>query len=80
MSCYYNSRRMMLVLRCDSCGRAEDIAEKQTDRLLKHEWIREHGWKTVKTTERFADLCEDCKRALEEKKRQDWINSQEGKT
>ena len=73
MSCYYSASRDMLVLKCDSCKKTVDLFKGQTDKLLKHDWIRENGWKTMKKNDKWLDICEECKKALEEKKRQEWI-------
>lgn len=73
MSCYYSEKRDMLMLKCDGCGVIEDLYKGQTDRLLKHDWIHQHGWKTMKYHNRWVDICPDCKSALYAKKREAWL-------
>lgn len=73
MSCYYQNARDMLVLKCDSCKVVVDLYQGQTDRLMKHDYIRENGWKTMKLDGRWVDLCPDCKSALYEARREAFI-------
>lgn len=73
MACFYNSNRDMLILKCDSCGKTVDLYKGQTDRLLKHDYMRGNGWKTYKHNKRWIDLCPECKTALEQKKRESFL-------
>ena len=78
MSCYYQTKRDMLILKCDVCGKQVDLFRHETDRTLKHDYIHENGWKTMKDHEAWIDICSDCKQALEDVKRQKWIASAGG--
>ena len=69
MSCYYNEYRDMLVLKCDSCGEKVDLYKGETDRLLKHDYIKEHGWLSTKMFNKWLDLCPDCRSALRDRNR-----------
>ena len=80
MSCYYHTKREMLVLKCDACGKQVDIAQYRTDRTLKNNYIRENGWRTMKHHEKWMDICPDCKKAFEEAKRELWIATIGGAT
>ena len=73
MSCFYQSYRNMLVLKCDGCGITEDLYEWETDRLLANDWIKEHGWKTMKQGSRWINICPRCKKAFEDARRDHWI-------
>ena len=74
MSCFYSSYRNMLVLKCDGCGASVDLFKGETDRCLKHDYIREHGWKTYKDKNgKWKDICPKCKTAMEDAKREKWL-------
>ena len=73
MSVYYNDRKDMLVLKCNGCGRTEDLYKGETDRLLANDWIHEHNWKTVKTNSGWHNLCPDCKEAFYAKRREKYL-------
>lgn len=64
--------------KCDSCGKTELVAENQTDRLLANDYFKENNWKTIKTAERWINVCPECISALESKKRDIWVISQMG--
>lgn len=77
MSCYYNGHRDMLILRCDGCGSSTDLYKGQTDRLLKHAFIRENGWKTYKDKAgKWNDICPACKAARESEIRSRWLKKE----
>lgn len=69
----YYENRDMLVLRCDGCGISVDLFRGQTDRCLAHDYIHEHGWKTMKLNKKWVNICPECKKAFYEQKRQNWI-------
>ena len=73
MSCYYDSRRDMLVLRCDGCGKKVDLYKGETDRLLCHDYIRENGWKTQKRRGKWENICDECVKAIQDQRRQEYI-------
>ena len=74
MSCYYNEYKGALMLRCNACGKTEELYKGETDRLLKHGWMKEHGWKTRKTVYgEWIDLCPDCIAAEEEHRRKEFV-------
>lgn len=75
MSCYYETRRDMLVLKCDSCGEKVDLYKHQTDKTLKHDYMREHGWGTFERREKWYDLCNICNESLKVKRREEFVNS-----
>ena len=76
MSCYYNKYRDMLVLKCDACGKQIDLYKGSTDRLDRLLWERENAWKTKRMDNgKWADYCKECLTAVEEKKRQAWVET-----
>lgn len=80
MSCFYDSRRDMLVLKCDCCGKKVDLYKGETDRLLANDWIHKNGWKTIKIVNCFNQVCPECKAAIEERYREEWMNKNCGVT
>ena len=74
MACKYVINRDMLVLICDSCGRIDDIAKGQTDRLLANDYVHKNGWRTEKMNGKWIHLCPECKKAVEEKKRRIFLD------
>lgn len=77
MSCYYSKYRDMLVLKCDGCGNSVDLYKGETDRTLKHYYIKEHGWKTYKDKRgKWIDICPNCKTAREDSKRAMWLREE----
>lgn len=78
MSCYYSQYRNMLVLKCDGCGTSVDLYKGETDRLLKHDYIKEHDWQTYKDkTAKWKDICPECKKARADAKRAKWLEEAE---
>lgn len=73
MSCF-NDRHNDLVLLCDGCGEKVLLYHNQTDKLLKHSYIKENGWKTVKLFEKWVDLCPKCKTAMQDAKREAFVS------
>ena len=57
MSCYYSHYRDMLILKCDGCGKTVDLYKGETDKCLKHDYIKVNGWKTEKRGNRWIDIC-----------------------
>lgn len=78
MSVFYNGRDDMLKLKCDSCRKIVDLYKGETDRLLAHDWIHEHGRKTIKIKDIWINVCPACKEAIEAKHRERFIESIEG--
>ena len=60
-------------IKCDGCGKAELVAENQSDRLFVNDFVHENGWRTMKDGNKWINICPVCKMALEEKKRADFI-------
>lgn len=73
MSCFYDFRRDMLRLRCDCCRKVVDLYKGETDRLLANAWIHQNGWKTIKIGDKWNHLCPDCKKAIEDQYREEWM-------
>lgn len=78
MSCFYDSRRDMLKLKCDCCRKIVDLYKGETDRLLANDWIRKNGWKTIKIGKRFIHVCPECKAAIEKRYREEWLSKNGG--
>lgn len=78
MSVFYNTKRDMLMIMCDACKKTEDLYKHETDRLIAHSWIREHGWKTMKKNDKWINICKECKEALENSRRQKWLAENAG--
>ena len=60
MSVYYDNRNRMLKLKCDCCQ-------------IAHDWIHEHGWKTIKIKKICINVCPVCREALEAEYRKSFI-------
>lgn len=73
MSVFYNSRRSMLVIKCDGCGFVADVCKNQTDRLIANEWVHENNWRTMKIQGKWAHLCPECSKAYYSKKRDAFV-------
>lgn len=73
MSIFYDGKRDMLRLKCDSCHKTVDLFRGQTDRLLAHDWIHEHGWKTMNTNKGWANVCPICRETIETEHRKRFI-------
>jgi len=65
-----------LMLKCDGCGEIILLYKDQTDRLLIHDYIHEHGWKTIKRGMKWENICPDCLKALKEQKRNTWLKQE----
>ena len=73
MACFYQAGRNMLVLQCDVCKTVVDIYRGETDRLLANYYIRENGWKATKINGKWMQLCPECKKAMETKRREKFM-------
>ena len=73
MSVYYDNRNKILKLKCDCCRKVVDLYKNETDRLLAHDWIHEHGWKTIKIKKIWINVCTVCREAIEDEYRKSFI-------
>lgn len=78
MSCWYSVRNDMLMLRCDVCRTTVELYKGQTDRLLKHDYMRSHGWRCEKREEKWFDICPECDAAIKQSRREAWIRKEQG--
>lgn len=75
MSVFYDRHSDMLKLKCDCCRKVENLYKGETDRLLAHDWIHEHKWKTIKIKDIWINVCPICREAIEAKHRERFIES-----
>lgn len=70
----YQDHHDFLVIKCDSCKRRQIVARNQTDITIAHEYMRMHGWQTLKINDKWINLCPWCKHALEEHNRERFLH------
>ena len=75
MSVFYDRHSDMLKLKCECCRKVENLYKGETDRLLAHDWIHEHKWKTIKIKDIWINVCPICREAIEAKHRERFIES-----
>ena len=79
MSCFYSAYTDTLMLRCDVCRKTVSLYKGETDRLLKHDYMKENGWRCQKKEEKWMDFCPDCIAAMEQRRREKCIEQEETK-
>lgn len=67
MAIFYSRYTGALMLRCDCCRETVELYKGETDRLLAHDWMKEHLWKTRKVNDKFMIFCPYCNEAINRK-------------
>lgn len=62
MSCYFGKwyGEDALILKCDVCGGKMLVICNETDRLLKHDYMKQNGWRRRKESGKWKDICAKC--------------------
>lgn len=64
-----NGDNFDLWIKCDGCGKTAEVYAHTTDRVLVHDFIKQYGWRTLKAENKWLNICPECKKALEERKK-----------
>ena len=63
-----------LWVKCDICGHAELVEKNQTDRCAVNNWIHDNNWRTTKRGQKWINICPECIKAQEEKRRKEYFD------